>query len=68
MVKINKTAFKTKEDLYIGVVYVPPSDSRFNTIDVTNIFNGEVANMCIDNKFVFLWVISMKGRAIRMIV
>ena len=52
--KINKTAFKTNEDLYIGVVYVPPSDSRFNTIDETNIFNVEVANMCINNKFVFL--------------
>ena len=52
--KINKTAFKTNEDLYIGVVYVPPSDSRFNTIDETNIFNVEVANMCIDNKYVFL--------------
>ena len=32
-----------------GVTY-----SRFNTIDETNIFNVEVANMCIDNKFVFL--------------
>ena len=52
--KIYKMAFKTNEDLYIGVVYVPPSDSRFNTIDKTNIFNVEVANICIANKFVFL--------------
>ena len=36
------------------MVYVPSSDSRFNTIDETNIFNVEVANMCIDNEFVFL--------------
>ena len=35
--KINKVAFKTNEDIYIGVVYVPSSDSRFNTIDETNI-------------------------------
>ena len=52
--KINKMAFKTNEDLYIGVFYVPWSDSMFNTIDETNIFNVEVANMCIDNKFAFL--------------
>ena len=52
--KINKMAFKANEDLYIGVVYVPPSDSRFNTIDEADIFNVEVANRCIDNKFVFL--------------
>ena len=45
-------AFKTNEDLNVGVVYVPPSDSRFNTTDETNIFNVETANMCIDNKFV----------------
>ena len=45
--KLNKMAFKTNEDLYIGVVYVPSSDSRFNTCDETNIFNIEVANMCI---------------------
>ena len=47
-------AFKTNEDLYVGVVYVPQSDSRFNTCYGTNIFNVEVANMRIDNKFVFL--------------
>ena len=52
--KLNKMAFKTNEDLYIGVVYVPSSDSRFNTCDETNIFNIEVANMCIENEFVFL--------------
>ena len=52
--KVNKLAFKTNEDLFIGVVYVPPSDSRFNTVDETNIFNVEVTNMCIANKFVFL--------------
>ena len=47
LLKINKMAFKTNEDLYIGVVYVPPSDSRLNIIDETEICNVEVANMCI---------------------
>ena len=37
--KVNMLAFKTDEYLHIGVVYVPPSNSRFNTIDETNIFN-----------------------------
>ena len=45
--KINKMAFKTNEDLYIGVVYVPLSDYRFKTIDATHIFNVKVANMCL---------------------
>ena len=66
--KINKMACKTNEDLYIVVVYVPPSYSRFNTIDETNIFNVEVANICIDNTVVFKWVILMHGRAMRMIL
>ena len=41
-IKINKMAFKTNEDLYIGVVYVPSSDPRFNTIDETNILTSKL--------------------------
>ena len=40
--KINEMDFKRNEDLYIGVVYVPPSDSRFNTIDETNILTSKL--------------------------
>lgn len=29
--KVNKYVFKTNEDLYLGLIYIPPSDSRFNT-------------------------------------
>ena len=36
------------------MVYVAPSDSRFNAVDETNIFNVEVTNMCIANKLVFM--------------
>ena len=35
--KVNKYAFKTNEDLYLGVVNIPPKDSRFNTVHEINI-------------------------------
>ena len=36
------------------MVDVPPNDPSFNIIVETNIFNVEVTNTCIANKFVFL--------------
>ncbi|MCG8113215.1 MAG: reverse transcriptase domain-containing protein [Candidatus Thiodiazotropha taylori] len=52
--KISKVAFKTDEDIYVGVVYIPPNDSRFNTADEINLLNVEITTMCVANKYVLL--------------
>ena len=52
--KLNKSVFKTEEDLHFGAVYVPPSDSRFNTAEELSVFDVEISNMCIAHKYVHL--------------
>ena len=53
-VKIDKSAFHLNEDLYCGIVYVPPSDSRFYTNDESARFEAEITSMCIEHKYVLL--------------
>lgn len=53
-VSINKCAFKTDEDIHLGAVYIPPSDSRFYNQDEVDQFNTEITNSCISNKYVLL--------------
>ena len=36
--KLERSLFKTGEDIYCGAVYVPPADSRFKNTDETDIF------------------------------
>ena len=36
--KLERSLFKTDEDIYFGAVYVPPADSRFKNADETDIF------------------------------
>ena len=52
--KLNKSVFKTEEDLHSGVVYVPPGDSRFNTVEEMSVFDVEISNMCITHNNVHL--------------
>ena len=48
------SVFGTDEDLYFGSVYVPPSESRFNTADEMSLFDAEITSMCIAHKYVSL--------------
>ena len=52
--KLNKSVFKTEEDLHFGAVYIPPGDSRFNTAEELSVFDVEISNMCIAHKYVHL--------------
>ena len=52
--KLERSLFKTDEDIYFGAVYVPPADSRFKNADETNIFEIEIINACVFHKYVFL--------------
>ena len=45
---------KTDEDIIFGAVYLPPSDSRFNTQDELDLFEVEISNMSILHKYVLL--------------
>ena len=52
--KLDKTLFATTEDIILGVVYVPPHDSRFHTTDEISLFDVEITTMCINHKYVVL--------------
>ena len=52
--KLERSLFKTDEDIYFGAVYVPPADSRFKTADETDIFEIEIIHACVFNKYLFL--------------
>ena len=52
--KLERSLFKTDEDIHFGAVYVPPADSRFKNADETNIFEIEIINACVFHKYVFL--------------
>ena len=47
-------SFQNDDDLYLGAVYVPPHDSRFNTADEMSLFEVEITNMAIAHKYSLL--------------
>ena len=52
--KLERSLFKTDEDIYFGAVYVSPADSHFKNADETDIFEIEIINACVFHKYVFL--------------
>ena len=52
--KLERSLFKTDEDIYFGAVYVPPADSRLKNADETDIFEIEIIKACVLHKYVFL--------------
>ena len=42
------------DNMFIGMVYIPPRDSRFYTNDEVDLFNAEVSEMCISHNYVLL--------------
>ena len=53
-IKVDKSAVNTNEDLFCGIVYVPPSDSRFYSADEFSRFDAEITSMCIEHKYLLL--------------
>ena len=52
--KLSKTLTHTDEDIFFGAVYLPPTESRFNTQDELDLFEVEILNMSVQHKYVFL--------------
>ena len=52
--KLSKSFLQTDEDFIFGVVYIPPTDSRFNNSDELDLFEVEITSMCISHRNVFL--------------
>lgn len=51
---LNKSLTNTEENVIIGVIYVPPTQSRFfNDEELTNLEN-EIISMCSNYKYVFI--------------
>ena len=48
------TLLLLREDLYCGIVYVQPSNSRFYTPDEFARFGAEITSMCIEHNYVSL--------------
>ena len=52
--KLCKAYTQTDEDLFFGIVYLPPAESRFNNKDELDLFEVEITNMCVLHKYIFL--------------
>ena len=52
--RLCKSFLQADEDLFFGIVYLPPSESRFNNSDELDLFEIEITNMCVLHKYVFL--------------
>ena len=52
--RVNKQILCTDEDFLFGAVYLPPSDSRYNTSVEMENFELEITSMCILHKYVYL--------------
>ena len=52
--QLSKSFFKAEDDLIFGVVYLPPTDSRFNNPDELELFEIEITTMSVLHKYMFL--------------
>ena len=53
-VEISKELTKQEENLFIGVVYIPPESSRYSSRDAFNEIEDEILEIMVRNKFVLL--------------
>ena len=58
--KLSKSFLQTDEDFIFGVVYIPPTNSRFNNSDVLDLFEVEITSMCISYRNVG-WLVGYFG-------
>ena len=52
--KLSKSFFNAEDDLIVGVVYLPPTDSRFSNPDELEMFDIEITTMGVLPKYMFL--------------
>ena len=53
-IKLSKSFCNTEDDLIFGIVYLPPTDSRFNNPEELDLFEIEITSMSISHKYIFL--------------
>ena len=53
-IQLDKSFTKTDKNVYYGVTYVPPVDSRFRNSDEMEQLELEITDMCISHKYVYL--------------
>ena len=51
---IDKRLTDSDENMYLGIVYVPPSQSRFYNDDKLSKLENEIMSMCSSNKYVII--------------
>ena len=52
--RLSKTFLQTDEDLFSGIVYLSPNESRFHNSDELDLFEVEITNMSVLHKYIFL--------------
>ena len=52
--QLSKSFFKAEDVLIFGIVYLPPTDSRFNNPDELELFEIEITTMSVLHKYMFL--------------
>lgn len=53
-VKLDKLIFNTDEDVLLGILYIPPTQSRFLNDDEYLTLETEITSMCSQSKYVCL--------------
>ena len=51
---IHKRIFQTNENVILGTIYIPPSQSRFYNEDEIAVLENEIISQCSNNKYVFI--------------
>ena len=51
-VKLDKLIFNTDEDVLLGILYIPPTQSRFLNDDEYLTLETEITSMCSQSKYV----------------
>ena len=53
-IKLNKAIFNIDNDIIMGIIYIPPDQSKFYNEDEMQILNDEIINMCSTTKSLIL--------------
>ena len=53
-IQIDKTLFEIDEDMFLGILYIPPAQSRFLNDDEYFILESEITSMCAQSSYICL--------------
>ena len=53
-ISIDKRILQTDENVILGTIYIPPSQSRFYNEDEIAVLENEIISQCSSNKYVFI--------------